>query len=274
MQRSSRAVNIGMNARISTRSALAFLIPLFAVLLAGSTSIAQDDFGEGDAYREAIRVALEEYDAHSYAEAREQFLRAHSLYPNARTLRGLGFTEYELHNYVASVDYLEQALASRVRPLEGQTRLDTDALLKRAQGYLGTVQLRYKPRTTVVTLDGEPLERPDASLHLTVGDHVLVFHAPGYIGQRRAITVRGGETKTLEVALVADPAVARGNNGLPAEREPHARPLYKQWWLWTAVGVVAAGVVVGALYATRGVVERPATTPNTPVDGTISTRMD
>jgi hypothetical protein len=26
---------------------------------------------------------------------------------------------------------------------------------------------------------------------------------------------------------------------------PATRPLYRQWWLWTTVGVVVAGVAVG-----------------------------
>lgn len=261
-----------MNGHVSGRSILLLLTPLLAVLLTCASGGAQVESGEGEDYRNAVRIALEEYDAASYAEAREQFLRAHALFPNARTLRGLGFAEYELHNYVASVHYLEQALASKVRPLDGQTRLDTEAVLKRAQGYLGTVQLRFKPSTTVVTLDGEPLERADQTQLLAVGDHVFVFHAPGYVGQRRAVTVRGREAQTLEVALVADPALAQGSSGLPAEREPQRRPVYKQWWLWTAVGAVAAGAVVGVLYATRGTVETATGTGNTPHDGTLSTR--
>jgi tetratricopeptide (TPR) repeat protein len=47
-------------------------------------------------------------------------------------------------------------------------------------------------------------------------------------------------------ALVAQPT--------PAVEQPHAKPIYKKWWLWTIVAVVAAGAAVGGAVA--------ATTPH------------
>ena len=32
---------------------------------------------------------------------------------------------------------------------------------------------------------------------------------------------------------------------IPVKREVRPRPLYKRWWLWTAVGAVAAGAAAG-----------------------------
>jgi hypothetical protein len=67
------------------------------------------------------------------ARAREELRRAHAIFPNARTLRGLGMVEFELRSYVQSVQLLEQALAASVKPLDGKLRTDTEALLARAQ---------------------------------------------------------------------------------------------------------------------------------------------
>src|SRR5262245_12806154 len=56
-----------------------------------------------DSYEQLITRALTEFDARNFAEARALFLQAHALRPTARTLRGIGVTEFELRNYVDSV---------------------------------------------------------------------------------------------------------------------------------------------------------------------------
>ena len=57
-------------------------------------------------YDEAVETALAEFEAGNYAEARSQLFKAHSIFPNARTLRALGKAEYELKNYREAIDYL------------------------------------------------------------------------------------------------------------------------------------------------------------------------
>jgi tetratricopeptide (TPR) repeat protein len=52
-----------------------------------------------------------------------------------------------------------------------------------------------------------------------------------------------------------------------AEAPARAKPVYKQWWLWTAVGVVAVGVGVGlGVGLTRSSTHFPSAMPS---DGTI-----
>jgi hypothetical protein len=68
-------------------------------------------------YRELIRKALEEYELGNWAEAKLFFSDAHRLFPNARTLRGLGLVAYSLRDYVSATDQLVQSLSSNVRPL-------------------------------------------------------------------------------------------------------------------------------------------------------------
>ena len=50
-------------------------------------------------YQRLVRQAIAEYAEHNFAEARALFARAHALEPNARTLRGLGMTAFELRSY-------------------------------------------------------------------------------------------------------------------------------------------------------------------------------
>lgn len=208
--------------------------------------------GEPPGYRPIIDHAIEEFRRANFAEAREQFARAHALFPSARTLRGLGMSEFELRNYVDAVTRLEEALASKQRPLTGTLREQTVALLQRAKGYVGEIVLHVTPSSTRVHVDGFPTE-PSANgrLRLEVGDHVLEFSAQGYLNERRALKIRGEQVLELQISL-SQPSAPLTAGAMPAAERKDETPLYKRWWLWTGVGaVVVAGVVAGVLVATR-----------------------
>lgn len=190
-------------------------------------------------YDEAIDLAFHEFELGNYAEARARFLEAHKLFPNARTLRALGMVEYELKNYGDAIESLEKALASPVRALEGPTRADTQALLERAKGYIARINLDLNPDAATVVVDGVPVQLGMGGiLLLQVGDHSLEFRAPGRQVEKRQLKITGGEQRTLQVVLppLLDPH---------AKPKAEARPLRKNPWLWTAVGVVAVGTAVG-----------------------------
>jgi tetratricopeptide (TPR) repeat protein len=188
-----------------------------------------------EGYRELVAEAVREYTAHHFAEARALFHRAHRLYPNARTFRGLGAAEFELRNYGESVHCLEQALASTVRPLDPELRARTERLLVRARGFVARLQLSIQPASTIAMVDGVPVVGAREIL-LEVGDHTVEFRAPGYLPERRKLTVHGGELRDLHVVLTLRV------DGQPSARAPSRPALYKSPWLWAGVGVVAAGV--------------------------------
>lgn len=60
------------------------------------------------------------------------------------------------------------------------------------------------------------------------------------------------EQAAREAAAAADPAEQPAIDLQPASEQFVERPLRKRWWLWTAVGAVVAGTVVGVVAATRG----------------------
>lgn len=221
---------------------------------------AATDTAEPPGYRESIQDAIAEYDAGRYAEARALFTRAHALAPSARTLRGLGMTEFELRNYVVSARMLEEALVSPVRALEGELRAHTEGLLARARGFVGRFTLRLSPANTQLLVDGAPavLER-DGAVALSVGDHTLQARADGYSTVTHTLSVNGGEQTTLNVtlqpqaALTPTPAPAVSaqsqatSSAPPAGVEPRdeGSSIFASPWLWVAVGVVAVGAGVG-----------------------------
>jgi hypothetical protein len=236
---------------------------LHAALMPCAMGKAEPTAGEPSEYRATINTAIGEFDQGNYEEAREHFARAHALLPNARTLRGLGMSEFELRNYIEAVRNLTEALASGQKPLRGALRDETLALLKRAQKYVGEVVVQVSPNATVVRVDGIPVELTERrQIQLEVGDHVLEFVAEGYLTERRALKIRGEQSIELSVTLAAaqvssvpGPSLReeKGRGDVATANEVRAStPVYKRWWLWTSVGaVVVGGVVAGALLARR-----------------------
>lgn len=268
-----------------TRLATALLAAAIALNVATPIALAQSGAAKSAAsrrepagYKESVTNALAEFEQANFVEAREHFLRAHRLFPNARTLRGLGMSEYELRNYIDAASYLRQALASEEKRLDGRLRDETAALLARANAYLGTLRLHLQPTTATVRVDGFATELPSSGeLTLQVGDHVLDIQAEGRLPERRAIKIEGEQVLEVRVAL-AEPALAEPVAAAPARptREdlpPSAppTPVYKRWWLWTTIAVVAAGGATAAVLLTRKTErrERPIETANTPEGGAV-----
>jgi tetratricopeptide (TPR) repeat protein len=222
-----------------------------AVLPAGSGDAVHPEASHGDepsGYGEAVEAGIKEHERKNYEEARAHFQRAHELFPNARTARGLGKVDYELRNYGDAVRYLEEALSSNVRPLDAALRAETEKLLERARVYVGEVRVDVEPGSATVIVDGVTMATgPKASLSLLVGDHVLEFRAQGRLSERRSVRINGGEQTIIQVVLAAPPDMST-----PARPIDEAKPLRKQWWVWAGVGVVVAAVAAGiAVAATK-----------------------
>lgn len=189
-------------------------------------------------YRELVEQALAEYAAKNYDEASTLFERAHGLFPNARTLRGMGMAAFELRQYDQSVRHLEAALAADVRPLEGALRQETEALAARARAFVATIELSVSPSHANLSLDGAPIAPGGGALIVALGPHVVEGSADGYAKARRELRVRGGEVVRVELAL-------ERTRHLQASSE--RRPLVRNPWLWTGVGAVVAGALVAGL---------------------------
>lgn len=222
-------------------------------------------------YSNAIEAALSEHARQHYTEARVHFLEAHALFPNARTFRGLGKVEFELRNYGESVNYLQQALQSKVRPLNDKLRAETEDLLSRARVYVGEVHVHVDPGSAVITVDGlASAEGPSASFTLVAGEHVLTFDAAGRLSERRTVQVEGRRRVTLRVVLgaVAEDSQPAARSSA-SDSSPSPTQLRRNRWLWIGGALLVASVTAVIL----GVTLRPdakvhdtdaVTTPNTP----------
>lgn len=215
-------------------------------------------------YDEAADLGFKEFELGNYPEARARFLAAERIYPNARISRALGMVEYELRNYLLSIQHLERALASHERALSSDERRDVERLLGQARAYVARVFVRTRPSDAQLRLDGAPITlAPDASLTLQVGDHVLEAQAPDYWSAKRDVRVVGQTDQTIDLQLQPR-----------AKETSESKPLYESPWLWTGVAVLTAGAVTALVIAlqpsSRTEVQPPVTTSRTPMGVTLS----
>ena len=207
------------------------------------------EHAEPAGYTDLINQALEERDVGHFEEAHALFLRAHAMFPNARTLRALGMVEFDLRDYRTSAEYLEQSLTSRARALTGAMRDSVNELLARARGFLGSVALSVEPADARVEVDGTLLSGDRAQpLSLNFGEHRLDVSAPGFVRETRKVNVRAGESQALRIVLTAQaiataPPPNSGESTAPASAKasgPGALP-------FVVVGIGGALVASGAV---------------------------
>jgi hypothetical protein len=214
--------------------------------------------GEPAGYRSVVEEAKREHDRGNFVEARALFNKANAIFPNARVLRGLGMTLFELKNYAESASKLEEALASNVRPLEGELRAETVSLLERTHSFVARLKVVVEPGSALVIVDGVPTKLgPQGNIVLEFGPHALEFRAAGYAVEKRVIKVIGGEEESLRVVLPpegsANAPILTPVASSPERKDEPRRPLYKNPWLWTGVGVAVAAAATGlALGLSRG----------------------
>lgn len=192
-------------------------------------------------YREVVERAVAEFDLGHVVEARALFLRAHELWPSARTLRTLGMTAFELRMYPRALRELQAAIDDPRRPLPPEQRAQVEGLIAETQGYVGRYQLQLRPAGTELLVDGSRVSTHEP-LVVGVGMHELLARAPGFVELRRELVVQGREDEPLLLQLspVVPPSAAPD---LQAAHEPQANytPAI------VAFGVAGAGIVVGTV---------------------------
>ena len=247
----------------------------------GDRKAAQKAQARDDGYVQVIQNAVVEFDSGNWAEARVLFEQAHTLRPSARTLRGMGMTSFEMKEYVRAEKELNASLVDLRSPLAEAQRKEVLALLLRLERYIGKLIVRAQPADAhpTITLDGSRVE-PETKLDL--GRHELSVQAPGYRPVNRTVSVEGGKTQTLELTLTPlDMGALSPGYGPPSDPAP-AMPIvptidtaddprdsrggvFKQWWFWTIVGVVAVGGATAAVVLTSKSETQPPLRGNTGV---------
>ena len=209
--------------RRTRRRALGAVLVVGAVLLGPAPPARAQEDGADD-YRQRITQALEEFEAGRWAEARALFRRAHAIEPNARTLRGVAMTSFELREYAAAMRAIDAALGHAQRPLTQVQRAHVLDLRRRAEAFVAIYDLALTPAAARVMLDGVPA--PSGPVVVDLGEHVLRVVADGHRPWERRVRVAGGERERLTVVLEpeGEPVTSVPAAPTPREADPVAPP--------------------------------------------------
>lgn len=166
------------------------------------TATAAPAHAQDRVYRRTVREALREFQAGNWNEARVLFREAHDIFPNARTLRGIGMAYYEVRDYTDAYRYLQMALESDVRALDRRQRRATQDLAERAGQFIGYLRIEVTPDDAQVSIDmDEPRLERDGTILIDLQRHTLQVEAPDFITQTQNFSVDGGESRILRVDL-------------------------------------------------------------------------
>jgi hypothetical protein len=237
-----------------TLALLLTLAPARSFALEGSdtTASATDtatDTNDSNEYTNLIQQAVERFRTRDFSGARELFQAAHKLAPSARTLRGVGLSDFESGRYAVAVAELEASLADPRKPLDPQQRIEVQAVIAHARGFVGTLEIQVEPEGANVTIDGISV-RGD-SFSLDAGDHVIHASAAGYAETEQRIHVVPADLTRVTVSLLPLQAAQ------PAT-QPTAPPdvdTTQQTAAYIVGGIGVAGLIVGSIFGVRSILK-------------------
>lgn len=215
------------------------------------------------AYMALVEEAVAESAADHWAEARSLFREAQELYPNARALRGIGMTSYELRDYTGAYWALTAALAETRRALDAEQRAQVETLLARVNARIGRFTVAHLGEQQAVSVDGiRQTLSPEGYLLMSTGEHQVIVVLTDARRLTGRLMVRGGEVGPLpmeplgpevEPRAVAEAEVApRSTPDSRAAVTPPRDAGVQRAVGWASVGTSVALVAVGTALVAVG----------------------
>lgn len=232
--------------------------------------------GEVDAL---IRKGVELRRQGKEQEALDSFQRAAQIRRTPRVVAQIALAEQAMGVWVAAERDLKEALAGAAQdPWVAKNRRQLSDALQVIQNHLGSLEVLGQPAGADVLVDGEivgklPISSP---IRLPLGEVTVTVRKTGYEKVTRVVAIPRGELVLENVSLGVAPVMARSPVELnlaadpprdgaaaapamlrlkpmapPPGTQPESPPVYKRWWFWTAIGVVALGASAGAYLLLR-----------------------
>jgi tetratricopeptide (TPR) repeat protein len=157
-------------------------------------------------YDELVARGVSAFEAGRYTEARELLQRAHLLYPNARTLRGMGLAAFEAEDYAQAGQDFERALAETQNPLDDAQRAELERLQAEADARTARFRLIGQLPGSVLRVDGDPpLMDLAGFLLMDAGTHTVSLQLAGGEERTLALQAEGGQWSDLDLSAARGP---------------------------------------------------------------------
>jgi PEGA domain len=213
-------------------------------------------------------------------EALEMFQRAAAIRKTPRVMAQMAFAEQALGQWVKAEADLKAALESKSDPWIVKNATVITAALNTIDSHLGSLEVWGTPAGAEVLLDGEVVGTfpSPGPFRLPLGEVTVTVRHTGYAEVTRAMQISRGalvreniDLHAVRPLVAVEPPAGTGagqagsggamlgtERGDLSERSAgtdtggQSRPVYKRWWFWTAIGVVAVGAAgAGAFLLTH-----------------------
>jgi tetratricopeptide (TPR) repeat protein len=181
------------------------------------------------------------YENARYPDAAREFEEAYRLSKKPDLLFNMGKSYDHLGDHARALAAYRR-FASDVA--QSPDRAEVETRIHALEGLVGRLRVFASVDGANVTLDGAAVGQTPLMnvFEVNPGAHQIEISREGYRTFRHSPVAAPGKQVTVEAQLESLVKVVR----IEVEKKEKPVPLYKKWWLWTVVGVVAAGAAVTA----------------------------
>lgn len=215
--------------------------------------------------REHHRRGLELSDEGDYKLALVEFERAYALTRSFKVLYNIGQVQLQLTRYAKARLALEQYLRDGGDAVPAKRRSDVERDLAMLRTRTATLSLKLNVPEAEVTINDVVVSNGGFERSLIdAGALRLVVSKPGYVSQRRDITLAGGDVETVSIELSTNAAPQRHESRALSEAAIIS---------WIATGALTGGAVVTGVLA-NGASSKYDRMRVQPHDGTADEALD
>jgi len=200
--------------------------------------IAKAHFNTGSAY----------YEHGRFEDAAHEFEEAYRLSQKAPLLYNVGKSYDGANDFARALDGYQRFLAAA--PPDNSDRDFANKRVELLQTLVGKIAINGAVDGSTLGLDGKPIGSTPLKAPLIVnpGAHQVTLAHEGYATWKSGVNVPVGGTVPLAVKQTESVKV------VTVTARDKETPVYKKWWLWTAVGgaVVVAGIITAVVVTSDG----------------------
>lgn len=191
------------------------LAAAFAAPAPGRAQEASATEAQREQARELFRRGRELYQRGRTEEALEILRQAWELYPSWAVSNGMALCAEKLGRMEEALALYERSLAEGGAsiPADQQGQIAQRIGELRRELRLGRLHVVTHPDGVALTLDGAPLGASPFEGNIPAGEHVIGLRLAGYEDAERPVTLAVGESRTVDVTLVARVETPAGPTG-------------------------------------------------------------
>lgn len=217
---------------------------LLPLIIVGTMTFSTFAYAADPEVEARFKKGVELYNEADFRSAAVEFRRAYEKGKNFKILYNIAQCEFQTTNYVAALEAFEKYLAEGGAQIPAARRTEVETEIPKIKARIATVTIKANvPGATIVVDDQTIGTAPLAStIPMNAGHHKIIARMDGWREGVKTVEVAGGESTTVDVALVELP-----KGGGSGDYDKGAGSSGKSWTpaivAWSVAGVFALGGV-------------------------------